>query len=393
MNPVQIERLGKGAFLQSIRPYKGREFNAVIFGLDSEYVPRLNEASEFISWQLATKKQVKLFTSDLSLENLYSEAQTMLGEDGVACEHLKTWVLVVYFSLAEVQFFNLEDWNLSEYKGKYRLRQHFHRRTLMLVDLIDWFPHQPLKNVAKLWGFEKADYPIGEKVEQIVKGELTKEELLKDPAFIEYAKNDAVLTQRIYSLMREKFSRKGVDIVGSMTPAQTSACMFRQKIKDKIEQTDTALRKLALSCCWGGRMECLFRGEMEQCFEYDATGHHPNSAIALSLFPLEQDWKKTPSLTEWLSGVSGLGKVYFKFPEDELFPCLPIFHNNALLFPLEGVSFCTVSEVKLAKELGARLILLDGYFYKTGTKLLTEYLKMLQDIRNNSEDPAERQLF
>ncbi|PKK89042.1 MAG: hypothetical protein CVV62_01585 [Tenericutes bacterium HGW-Tenericutes-7] len=111
------------------------------------------------------------------------------------------------------------------------------------------------------------------------------------------------------------------------------------------------------------------------------------------MFPLEKDWRRASNLNQWLKGVSGLGKVYFKFPRDELYPCLPIFHRNSLIFPLEGTSNCTISEVKLAKELGAKLILLDGYFYTEGTEVLSEYLQMLQSIRNKSGDPAQRQLL
>jgi len=132
---------------------------------------------------------------------------------------------------------------------------------------------------------------------------------------------------------------------------------------------------------------------MEKAYEYDATAHHPSSAIALGLLPLEKDWKHTTNLGQWLSGISGVGKVYFKFPDDEMYPCLPVYDDNALLFPLEGMSFCTVAEARQAKRLGARMILYDGYYYFTGTDILTKHLLRLQEIRNKSKDKAERKLL
>lgn len=387
MNIQLLKRLGKRAYFQSLKPYRTKTVDSVaIFGLDSEYVPKIGERSEFICWQLASEHKVSLLTSEFSLKNLYREAC-------LVCPYAKTMIFAVFFSIAEIQFLDLADWQLSEYKGKYRLRQTYKGRTFIIMDLYDWYPKQSLAKVSKLWGLEKQDYPIGEKVEAIAAGKSTIAELMGDPVFVEYAKNDAVLCQKICTRMREYFLGFGVDIILSMTPAQTSAFMFRSMLTVIIDQHNTSLRKLALKCCWGGRMECIFRGEKNEVYEYDATGHHPSSVIALNIMPAEKDWKKANSLKQWLSGISGLGKVYFKFPNGELYPCLPVFHADTLIFPLEDVSYCSVSEARLALKMGASLILLEGYFYTSGTSILAEYLKGLQDKRNVSGDAAYRQLL
>jgi len=386
-----IEKFGKKAFVQSIKPYHGKISDEVaVFGLDTEYVPVDNQPSKLICWQLASDFGVKLISGKkLSLKEMYIEAKKMVKQ-----KRYKTYVFVVYFAIAELQFLDVNDWVVSEFKGKYRFSQRYGDGRVLIVDLFDWYQHQSLAKVAKLWGLEKMDYPIGETVQKIEKEEMTISELLRDKKFIEYAKVDAVLCQKIYSRLREYFIKEfGVDIVSTMTPANTAASIFRRNLKESIEQHDTKLRKLALQCCWGGRMECLFRGEKELVYEYDATGHHPNSAIALKKLPLESDWEVTTNLNVWLSGISGLGRVYFKFPDDERYPCLPVYHEDALLFPLEGVSRCSVSEVRLAKEKKAKLILLVGYYYKDGTTILTESLRRFQDIRNKSSDSAERQIL
>lgn len=389
MNLVDLFKLGRRAYTQSIKPYtKGDELGEVaIFGLDTEYVPYERKKSDLICWQLAGETHAELLTIPLNIDTLYSESRKMVTGK------INLYVYVCFFSMAEIQFFALEDWQLSEYKGKYKLTQKYGDRRLMIIDLADWFPHQKLAVVAKLWGLKKIQYPIGAMVTKIAKGLKTKDELLADPKFRSYALNDAVIDQRIYVKMREYFLKLGVDILKTMTPANTSASLFRLKVGEPIEQRDTSLRRMALKCCWGGRMEAIFRGFCPYGFEYDATGHHPNSTIALNKLPLEQHWTRTTNLNQWLSGISGLGKVYFKFSESEQYPCLPVWDEDALIFPLEGMSFCSVSEARLAKEFGAKLVLMDGYFYTDGTTVLTKYLQKVQALRNRSTDKAERELL
>jgi hypothetical protein len=399
MNTDTLVKMGKKAFFQSIHPMVPREQRrAVIFGLDTEYIPQLDKASRFISWQLASADKACLSTVRPTLESLYRQSLLFMNQQ--EREEATVLVYVSYFSLAEIQFFDLADWQVSEYKGKYRLTQRHDFRTLMIVDLMDWFnPPVPLKDAAQMWGLKKLDFKIGERTEAIAKAELDGTnvfgvaELLADPEFYDYAINDAVLAQRIYTRMRAFFLGYGVDIVNTMTIAQTSACMFRQRIPEVIEQRDSGLRKMALSACWGGRMELLTRGAKENVYEYDATGQHPNSAIALGKLPREKDWLHATNLRGWLSGISGVGQVHFQFPENERYPCLPVFHKDLLLFPLAGVSSCTVSEVRQALDEGASVLLMNGWYYKDGTTVLTEYLKELQAERNKATDDAYRNLL
>jgi hypothetical protein len=389
MKPELIEQLGRKAFVQSIHPYRGQILDSVaIFGLDSEFVPYDDAPSDLICWQLAGENDVKLFTKPLTLKNIYLEGKKMLNN-----RRYQVYVFVVFFALAELQFFNLNEWVVSEFKGKYRFSQSYGDGRLIITDLADWYPHEKLENVAKLWGYRKIKYPIAKKVTDIAKGKYTKEELLKESAFVKYALNDAVIERNIYVKMRQYFKDFNVDIVSTITPANTSASIFRLKIDESIEQKDAGLRKMALGCCWGGRMECIYRGYKERVFEYDATAHHPSSAIALEYLPLEKDWIRTQRLSDWMSGISGLGKVYFKFPDGERYPCLPVYDKDALIYPLEGISKCSVSEARLAVKLGAKLILIDGYYYQRGVRLLTEHLLELQIRRNNTKDKALRKLL
>ena len=118
MNLESMAKLGRKAFTQSLNPYHESVAKSVaILGLDSEYVPRLNQASELICWQLASSSKTILRTSRLSLKNLYSGAKTLIPPSAT------TIVFVVFYSLAEIQFFQLDEWEVSEFKGKYGLKQ------------------------------------------------------------------------------------------------------------------------------------------------------------------------------------------------------------------------------------------------------------------------------
>lgn len=397
MIPELLFKMGKKAYVQSIKPYKGKKYESVaVFGLDTEYVPKDGEASDLICWQLAYSSNegsngVRLISDKpLTISNLYDEAKRLAHEKAFS-----VYVFVCFFSLAELQFFNLDEWQISEFKGKYMVKQTYGDGQLMVVDLANWYVGQGLAAVGKVWGQEKLEYPIGDKVEAIARGEYTKYELLHEDEFRNYAVNDAIITGNIYRRMREYFLETyDVDIVSTMTPANTSASMFRKHLRETIGQRDTGLRRMALKCCWGGRMECVYRGSKPLVHEYDATAHHPSSAMALRLLPLEKDWMKTSELNKWFSGIQGVGKVYFRYKNDEQYPCLPVWSDSgALTFPLEGVSFCSMLEAKLAHRQGANILLFEGYYYKTGTDCLTLYLQGLQDKRNASVDEAERQLL
>ena len=377
--------------MQSLKPYKGSVSKEVaIFGLDTEYLSREGEHPDLLTWQLASDYEVSVNTHEMTIATVFAEAERQLHQ-----RYFSTYVFVTFFSIAEIQFFNLDDWVIDEFKGKYKLTQTYRGKKMMVVDLADWYQKMKLEAVAEQWGEKKLDYDIGLHTTEVMEGKRTRENLLKDPEFIDYAKNDAVITQRIYKKMRDYFIKDfEVDIVSTMTPANTSASIFRKDyLKEVIGQRDTELRAMAIKCCWGGRMEAVYRGEKPKVYEYDATGHHPNSAIALEKLPLENNWVKTTDVRRWVSGISGVGRVYFKFPEDEVYPCLPVFHRDCLLFPLEGESYCTVSEARQALAQGAKITLFLGFYYKDGTDILTRYLRRMQEIRNSIKDPAYRNLL
>ena len=55
--------------------------------------------------------------------------------------------------------------------------------------------------------------------------------------------------------------------------------------------------------------------------------------------------------------------VEFKVSDGTLFPCLPVRASNGrgLIYPLEGISWCTGPEVVVAIGIGADITVKDGY--------------------------------
>lgn len=54
--------------------------------------------------------------------------------------------------------------------------------------------------------------------------------------------------------------------------------------------------------------------------------------------------------------IPGFARVHFQFPEDCLYPCLPVRHPHfGLIYPLEGDTDATASEILLALEAGAKI--------------------------------------
>jgi hypothetical protein len=120
-------------------------------------------------------------------------------------------------------------------------------------------------------------------------------------------------------------------------------------------------RIMAASAYAGGRAEAhifgLLKGDL---VERDVRSLYPSSAI---LQPLPHAGTRFRVLKGNLSehdlvGVEGFGVVRFAFPRDTKFPCLPVIQpkRGRMLYPLQGMSFCTVAEMRAAISFGAELV-------------------------------------
>lgn len=123
----------------------------------------------------------------------------------------------------------------------------------------------------------------------------------------------------------------------------------------------TERRIMAAIAYAGGRGESHIFGIQEgDLVERDVRSLYPSAAI---LQPLPHAgtrfrvWKGSLSERD-LVGVEGFGMVRFVFPSDTAFPCLPVIQpkRGRMLYTLQGVSFCSVAEMRVAISLGAELV-------------------------------------
>lgn len=66
---------------------------------------------------------------------------------------------------------------------------------------------------------------------------------------------------------------------------------------------------------------------------------------------------------EWLA-IPGFARIFFRFPHDTCFPCLPIWHEKyGLIYPLEGTTVVTAVEIILALDAGCEIKALESIQY------------------------------
>lgn len=397
MNPDLAKQFGTTLYHQSLTPYTRKRLDdgkIAIVGLDTEYYNK-GQGNVMVSWQLGFDGgKGAIFGPPLDTKRLYDEAMYALKALGYV-EPLEHLFFVTYFVTAEAQFFYDDSWQVSEYKGKYSFSTKYGKINITVLDLAGWFPGLPLATAAETFGLKKIDYPIVEKMDEIAQGKVTVASLFDDPEFRTYAINDAIVTgeiwKRIRYMMLDDFD---IDTLLTRTAPATSAAIYRKHyIKGSLTQPWTRLRRQAVASAWGGRTECFYRGVCEMAYAHDATSHHPSSAIAMGELPTAEDWYETVDINKFLDAKGGLCKVAFEFPIDEEYPCLPVFSDGSLIFPLIGISDCSSFECKLAFACGAKLTLIQAFAYDRGTDSLTRYLSMVKEERTQTEDKARREML
>lgn len=401
----EIAKLGQTAFSQSLHPLKKKRLasSVLIVGLDTEYD---SVTKELLCWTFSYQGNQHIEFVEPGEKYDWPKLERVVYEflrsSGVSINkrHVSAIKLICYFSLAETQhLMDIQQSTVFEtsvgvdfvYKGT-------GKRTLEIVDLMKFFnsPAQPLAKVAEAFGLKKLDWER----DKISRADFDK------PGFIDYAINDAILAEVIFNRLRAQYiDAYNVDIVLTKTPAQTSSAIYRLNFLDRTcTQPDSYIRKLALSCCWGGRNEAYLRGvfptdEKQPWFEYDAFSEYPNSAIQIGILPAEKDWLLAESNDD-IRKYHGISRVLFRFPDHVQYPCLPVFADRSpengkkgagkLYYPLSGETWSTNTEIRFALELGADVELIEGYCYETGTTTLAEYMAHFLKARSEAKAKGDK---
>jgi hypothetical protein len=190
-------------------------------------------------------------------------------------------------------------------------------------------------------------------------------------------------------------------------PAAEEKILIRQKIHDDVWREhiaktlsfsgDLNARELAVLAYWGGNNQAFARGyfpKIEASY-YDFKSLY---IIAGILQPLsnEETVYRPITLQEVIDGAEGFCEAAFEFPADTIYPTLPVQENyyQKLMFPLRGLSYCTLSELRQAMSLGVNISKFRGYGFKpTDNEINSELRPFLADMlkkKTELEDSGKR---
>lgn len=388
MTKKQIEAYGEILFTNKVKKTKVNKkiFDPILIGFDTEYDPK---TSDLFTYQLSYKGVPNIYYDKMSFSSILSHLR---GQYNLNLSKRKTVYLISYFSSAEIQHLPFLDCKIIQYSPNnfeflYLTKSNI---KICIIDLQVFFlpARPPLKKVAETFELKKLDYDVTQ---------LSKDKIY-DNDFIEYAKIDAFICEQIFIKLRNRYlQRFKVDILKTKTTANTSSCIYRTYYMPKPpENTFTHIRRLALQANWGGNNQCFYRG----CFfanegffyEYDAYSMYPNSAIELKAFPSHKDFFPCTTIKEFIDNknLGGLCKVRFKFPKDCFYPCLPTFFDNKLCYPLSGISYCTLQEIRTACEMNCKIDLLKAYAYRTGDPSYCRYMDMLVKEKEKADAAGDK---
>jgi len=382
--------------------------NVSVIGFDTEFDPSLHK---LLSVQLAcmVKGDVKsqiYYRDAITAEDLLTLTLDFIKECDVDAS--SKIILIAHFAQSDIAMIqnHLRDFRLrvynkamgaegevlwtgeEEHEDEIRGRmERVGKYKLHILDLYGYLP-MSLKKIGEMVGLSKVELDASRIVEI----------MREDPKLFEsYAKRDAEICAKALVELREMFMYEyEIDILRYPTIASLSAALFRIKFLNKPScpirmepqvrnvKTKTGwtqrisympvyngildIRQMALRSYWGGRAEAYFRGYVKGDFEYyDVTSLYPSAALLQPLPNENTEWQYFDRLEDTLN-LEGFCEVEFKFPETCLYPSLPAFEewHNKLYFPLEGRSFCTLSEAHAALNLSAQINKIHGYGFKRG---------------------------
>jgi len=190
-------------------------------------------------------------------------------------------------------------------------------------------------------------------------------------------------------------------------PASEEKILIRQKMHDDVWREhiaktlsfsgDLNAREMAVLSYWGGNNQAFARGyfaKIEASY-YDFKSLY---IIAGILQPLsnEDTVYRAIVLQDVIDGAEGFCEAAFEFPADTMYPTLPVQENyyQKLMFPLRGLSYCTLSELRQAMSLGVNISKFRGYGFKpTDNEINSELRPFLADMlkkKTELEDSGKR---
>jgi hypothetical protein len=231
-----------------------------------------------------------------------------------------------------------------------------------------------VQQLGKIIGLEKLKKP--EFLGNIPKNDEEKK-ILED-----YNVNDSYISYKFMCFLQNEFNNIGITM--SNTIASTAMRLFqnnylkywiRQPVKEVIDEMYKGY--------YGGRVECFYRGYIENVNYYDINSLYP-FVMKKYAFPMPNSIQLNEAPTGLsLLDYAGLSEAQVRCPDNLDIPLLPTRDSNKLMFPTgDFIGYFTHAELKKAKSLGYRIKLLKTYYYTETFNPFAEYVEDLYNRRN-----------
>jgi len=414
----QIERMEgwDARVLKPIQPHK-RMDKVSILGFDTEF-----HEDKLLSVQLALMDNEGKLKSKCIIENLegydakrlLKDALDFMLENGV--QPFNRIYLIAHFAVSDIGHLKncLKDFKFREINRAMHAEfiipesqdeKEFQFKELSLgdfrlkiVDLWAFYPYA-LKEIGKLIRLPKLEADRAHILEFYQEN---------PEGFEAYAVRDAEIALKAFMNLRDfLWNNYKVELLKSPTIASVASNIFRtdylheppipyailikyHSYRTKKGEWSTRgakefryagsldLRRLALLCYWGGRAESYVHGFIKGKFKlYDVVSLYPSASMLQPLPNKDTEWLEISMDNFEKEDLEGFVKVEFEFPQSTLYPCLPVHGalKDRLYFPLKGISYCTMSEVREALRFGCKIKKIEGYGFMPSEKEINHDLK------------------
>jgi DNA polymerase family B len=443
----EIELISATAYTRVLTPIKREKRiiqDPIIIGFDTEFIVS-GDTQRLLSIQFSTQGYSKIYlTTNRSCESdqlsnkyplsfLTEHIYRFLQDVGLD-ENKDTIYLISHYAHAEMANFIISgdsDIKLKqiskglnvEYKTRYPLGgKEIKIKVIDLYCLLE----ESLEKIGSYFDIPKLSLDeVGGKSGFYWKehmGEL----LLNHPdVFKQYALRDAEIAYHAYSSLRDNFIEDyKVDLLDFPTFPSIAGYIFRRdRLYDPIAKTKTIIeprsqgrilesgdktydtvlqkrdiydgdlnvRQISMLAYHGGRIETYCRGRIEHSslIYYDVDSLYPSSSM-LQPLPIDSTrWVKYSKRDseKFINEAEGFVEVEFTFPDDTLYPSLPVdgLRDGILYFPLNGTSYCTLSELRMAIKLG-----LQDFTIKSGYGFYPRKCEREHPLRDFMNDLLEK---
>jgi len=141
--------------------------------------------------------------------------------------------------------------------------------------------------------------------------------------------------------------------------------------------------QFAVECYHGGRNEQYWFGPAYEAdwTDYDLSSAYP-TAMGVLGEPLWEKLKYTLNHKDYTYGSLSIANITFKFPDTTRFPTLPVRSDHGVIFPLEGKTYVTGTEIQLALSLGCEIKINHGCLVPTNLEF-KPFLDFTKDCVKN----------